>query len=131
MNITNKKFIVKTQDKFGEKTFEIVEGTYETNELDNYRKYSYLSKFGHCEITFIKNNLTILRRGIFNNVFEISFEGKNNKFIYEMDLLKEEFYSSGSQFYFDNVKKIFSFSYRLLDLNYSEINEITISIKEI
>lgn len=131
MTTTNKKFIIKTQDKFGEKTFEIVEGTYEADVVNKCRKYSYTSKYGSCEIVFIDNSLTILRKGVFNNTFEIFFNGKKNKFIYEADLFKEEFYSSGNQFYFDDVKKIFSFSYKLLDLNFNEVNNITISIKEI
>ncbi len=32
----NKKFIIKTEDSFGEKTFETVKGTYETDLLGNY-----------------------------------------------------------------------------------------------
>lgn len=127
----NKKFIIKTEDSFGEKTFETVKGTYETDLLGNYKKYSYSGKYGECEITFLDNILTIARKGIFNNTFEIFFNGTKNKFLYETDMLREEFYSLGETYSFDTIKKIFTFKYKLLDLDYSELNRITISIKEL
>lgn len=131
MITTNKKFIIKTEDSFGEKTFEIVKGIYEINSFANYRKYSYLSKYGDCEIIFTDNSLTITRKGIFNHTFEVFFDGKKSKFIYETEMFKEEFYSLGNSFSFNDEKCIFSFSYKLLDLNCSEVNEINISIKEV
>ncbi|MDO4690947.1 MAG: hypothetical protein Q4A58_06610 [Fusobacterium sp.] len=133
MKITtiNKKLIIKTEDSFGEKTFEIVKALCENDYLGNYRSYYYKSKYGDCKICFVNNILTIDRKGIFNNSFEIFFNGIKNKFLYETDMIKEEFYSLGETISFDATKKVFSFSYKLLDLNYSELNRISISIKEI
>lgn len=131
INGINKKFIVKSEDSYGEKTFEIVRGSHEIKALGTYRKYSYLSKYGECEIILANNSITIIRKGTFNNTFEILFTGEKNKFVYETNLIKEVFYSRGENIFYDTENKIFSFSYKLFDKNNNEINKISFSIKEL
>ncbi|MCI5725277.1 hypothetical protein [Fusobacterium sp.] len=131
MTTINKKYIIKSEDQYGEKTFEIVKGFHEVRSLGAYRRYFYLSKHGECEIILTNNSITIIRKGTFNNTFEILFTGEKNKFLYETDLIKEIFYSYGENINYDIKNKIFSFSYKLFDTNNNEINRITFSIKEI
>lgn len=131
MNTINKKYIIKTEDSYGEKSFEIVKGFHEIKSLGTYRKYFYLSKHGECQIILANNNISIIRTGILNTSFDISFTGEKKKFIYETDFIKETFYSYGDKTTYDIQTKVFSFSYKLFDINNTEINKIIFSIKEI
>lgn len=129
---TIKKFIIRTQDKYGEKTFEIVKGI--NLIIENLPKqYSYKSKLGNCDLIFNKDLLTILRIEKFDKVFsfDISFSGIKNRFIYQSEFINEEFFTQGEKISYDEIEKIFTFSYKLLDKNDNEINRIEFSIKEI
>lgn len=126
-----KKFIIKTEDSYGEKTFEIVRGEKSIKNFGAYKKYSYEGKQGKCEIIFIDNSISIIREDFFNNNFEISFNGSKNKFFYKNEFINEELYSLGENFFYDEEKKIFSFSYQLFDSNHNKLNRIEFSIKEV
>lgn len=129
---TIKKFIIRTQDKYGEKTFEIVRGT--NLIIENFPKqYSYKSKLGNCDIFFNKDLITISRNGNFDKVFsfDVSFIGIKNRFIYQSEFINEEFFTQGEKISYNEIEKIFTFSYKLLDKNDNEINRIEFSIKEI
>ena len=131
MDTTKKKYIIKTQDSYNEKTFEIVEGSCKIDILGKYRQYSYRSKYGDSDISLLDDIITVVRKDKFNNSFEISFKGERKKFSYEADMLKGEFYTLGENYSYDSESKIFSFVYKLFDLNFSEINRISFFIKEI
>lgn len=127
---TNKKFIIKSEDSFGEKTFETVQGTLNISEIEKSREYFYKSKAEECKILYKDEVLSVSRKGLFDLNFNVFFNGQRSKFLYETEIFKQEFYVFGENIFYDEKNKIFSFTYKLFDVNEQELNKISLSIKE-
>ncbi|MBS9775517.1 MAG: hypothetical protein KGV57_00330 [Fusobacterium sp.] len=125
-NIFNNKFIVKHQDMYGEKYFEIVKGNVFLE--NNNRKYMYQSKFGFCELSLKDKIINIIRE---NNNFKIKFNGEKNKCLYKTENFEYYLFFLGKNYSYDEEQKIFSVVYEIYDINNEKLNEINFSIKEI
>lgn len=126
MTIFNKKFIVKHQDNYGEKNFEIVKGSYFLENLEE--KYVYQSKGGICEIS-LKNKIITIKKD--KNIFKISFDGKKNSCLYKNEIYEFNLFILGKEYSYDQSLKIFTIIYEVFDENNEKLNEINFSIKEI
>ncbi len=125
-NIFNNKFIVKYQDMYGEKYFEIVKGNIFFENTN--RKYIYQSKFGLCELSLEDKIVNIIRE---NNNFKIRFNGEKNKCLYKTENFEYYLFFLGKNYSYDEKQKIFSVLYEIYDGNNEKLNEINFSIKEI
>lgn len=119
------KFIIKNNDSFGIKNFEIVEGKV-LCDGDNL-SLEYESKLGYCKVWYRKNRVIVERIGEVSSTIDINLETITD-FYYTTEELRQKFKIKAMNIARDSVKKILSFSYKILD-NEIEINEITISIK--
>ncbi len=119
------KFIVKSIDSYGEKSFEIVSGL--KTEENGKITYEYESKLGKCKISFQDEKIFVHREnnGV-KNVIEIELN-KITNFLYCGEGFEKNFHIIGKKM---NYKKnILEFSYKILD-NGEEINNISIAVKE-
>ncbi len=122
----NKKFIVKHQDMYGEKYFEIVKGNFYFE--NKYRRYIYRSKFGNCELSLREDVINIIRD---KNNFQIKFDGKKSECLYKTENYEYYLFFLGKNYSYDEEQKIFSVVYEIYDRNNEKLNEINFSIKEI
>ncbi len=134
MNTFNKKFIVRHQDMYGEKYFEIVKGNIfleienKNENKNNSRKYIYQSKFGACELSLKDKIINITRA---QNNFKINFDGEKNRCLYKTENFEYYLFFLGKNYSYDEKQKIFSVLYEIYDVNNEKLNEINFSIKEI
>lgn len=124
--IFNKKFIIKHQDMYGEKNFEIVKGNFFSENKD--KKYIYQSKFGSYEVSLKDGEIRIIKD---KNNFKIKFNGEKNKCLYRVENYEYYLFFLGKNYFYDKEKKIFSIMYEIYDENNEKLNEINFSIKEL
>ncbi len=129
MSISNKKFIIRHQDIYGEKKFEIVSGKLLVAEKENIekRKYIYRDKSGNCEILLQNQIITITKN---ENILKISFDKKKNFCLYKIENYEFEFFILGKEYTYDEILKIFAVKYEIFDKNNLKLNEINFSIRE-